>query len=431
MTAGGVTENPETDFFRHLVSWVFQDKAKRIGVAVSGGGDSMALLDLLHWNALREDVSLFVATVNHGLRPEAKGEAAMVAAFCADRGLPHDILHWQWDGQGNLQSRARQARYDLLARWAKRNRVKRVALGHTRDDVAETFLMRLARASGVDGLAQMERHLDRHGVAFLRPLLQLSRAELRLYLEGQGITWAEDPSNDDNAFERVRARKVLKVLAPLGIDAKVLGDVAFNIWQAKDALHMYTYFEARDHVQQTSGDLVLPSENASLDRHIPGDILLRLRRAALQFVSGQAYPPRQEAMNDLEMALFAGRKHTLHGCLITKEPGAKRWQDRWRITREYNAVKDLACATDQLWDGRWVLEGPHAADLEIRALGEAGLRAVPDWRDSGMPRMSLLSSPAVWRGDQLISAPLAGFINQWQASLTESRDDFAASLIRR
>jgi len=169
---------------RHFVGSPFQaHPAQHIGVAVSGGSDSMALLDLLcHWGE-EEGVRVSAATVDHGLRVEAKAEAARVAAFCVARGIPHDILIWDgWNGTGNMQAEARSARFELLAEWSRIRGIDVVALGHTSDDQAETFLMRLARKSGVDGLAGMSRDITRHGIRFVRPLLRQSRLALQDYL---------------------------------------------------------------------------------------------------------------------------------------------------------------------------------------------------------------------------------------------------------
>jgi tRNA(Ile)-lysidine synthase len=102
----------------------------------------------------------------------------------------------------------------------------------------------------------------------------------------------------------------------------------------------------------------------------------------------------------------------------------------WRISREFNAVEHIATPTDQIWDRRWRLDGPHAPGLAVRALGDA-VAQCPDWRETGLPRSSLLASPAIWSRDELVAAPLAGLPNHWAAELATARDDFAAFLIAR
>ena len=181
----------------------------KIGVAVSGGSDSLALLFLLHEWA---QVPIAAATVNHGLREEAQSEVELVAGVCDDLGIPHRALKWQgWDGKGNLQDQARQNRYSLLADWARGERCETVALGHTMDDQAETFLMRLARSSGIDGLSGMDGRIWRNDQRFDRPLLSVRRAELQDYLTQRGVDWVDDPSNEDERFDRVKARKALRI----------------------------------------------------------------------------------------------------------------------------------------------------------------------------------------------------------------------------
>ena len=101
-----------------------------------------------------------------------------------------------------------------------------------------------------------------------------------------------------------------------------------------------------------------------------------------------------------------------------------------RITREHAAVAGTASPCDQIWDNRWRMSGPCTADLQIRALGH-GITQCSSWRDTGLPHSSLRASPAIWRGADLIAAPLAGFGADWSAELIKSRDDFAAFLIRR
>jgi len=392
----------------------------------------MALLDLMVWHGKEKDFEVLAVTVDHGLRAEAKEEVALVASFCAKRGIPHSVVNWAWDGAGNLQGKARKARYELISAWAERKGVDVVALGHTQDDQAETVLMRMARQSGVDGLSGMPRRFERHGVTWIRPFLfGLGRSELRDYLNSRDITWCDDPSNDDDTYERVRARRAAACLAEIGIDSETLWTVASNAQSARFALDHYAWREVEENeiVTTDRGDLILPEQFLTPRHQVPTEVGRRIMIAALRWISGAEYPPRRSALLGIGVGMIDADRHTVAGCLISRVKAKRRMDQQLRITREYNAVKDITSSTDALWDDRWALEGPHDADLEVRALGEA-VKDCPDWRETGLPRQSLLASPAVWKGDELVAAPVAGLKNGWEASAT-GRGSFAESLLSR
>ncbi|NNE88338.1 MAG: tRNA lysidine(34) synthetase TilS [Silicimonas sp.] len=419
-----------TNWLRLSSGWHFIDaRPQRLGVAVSGGSDSMALLDLMIWHGGQAGFEVHAVTVDHGLRPEAKQEALLVAEYCAGRGVSHEVLTWEWDGKGNLQAQAREARYSLMADWAVRRGIDYVALGHTRDDQAETVVMRLTRMSGVDGLAGMPGAFERYDVTWVRPLLRHQRDDIRQYLTYQNVSWCDDPSNEDEAFERVRVRRAAAVLAEVGITQDTLVGIADNMQSAKWALQFYTEREVEDGlVEEDRGDLIIP-EAPKEERLIPGEILRRVQIAILQWLSGNPYPPRNQAMINLVAEMAQADRHTLFGCMVTRLTDKGSSESRLRFSREYNAVKDTVSPTNQLWDGRWRLEGPHDAALEVRALGKALVECF-DWRMTGMPQTSLQASPAVWQGNELISAPLAGFSNGWTAKAT-GRGNFAQFLLSR
>ena len=408
-------------FVEHIFnSPFFLDTPQHVAAAVSGGSDSMALLSYLCLWAERRDVTVSAITVDHGLREGSAEEADFVALHCAERGIAHETLRWEgWDGTGNLQAEARRARYTLMAEYARANGIDTIALGHTEDDQAETFLLRLARVSGVYGLAQMANRFERNGITWVRPLLQRSRAKAQAHLERQGIAWVDDPSNEDPRFDRVQARRILAQLEPLGITVGGLASTSHHLSTAKAALEHYALKEALDHAKTEGGDLLLP-----LHRPVPLDTNRRLICAALQWVGREPYVPRRRALADLELGLTRSGAHTLAGCFMS------RTQEATRFTREWNAVKTLRRPTDKIWDGRWQLEGPHEDGLEIAALGEDGLQHCPDWRDTGLPRPSLLSSPAIWEGSALIAAPLAGLSNGWTATLAQPFLHFLANRAR-
>ncbi|MDX5358164.1 MAG: tRNA lysidine(34) synthetase TilS [Rhodobacterales bacterium] len=377
-----------------------------VAIAVSGGGDSMALLDLAIGAA--RGIPVQAVTLDHGLRPEAAAEAATVAAFCAGRGISHTTLRWTgWDGSGNLQAEARAARYRLIGSWAAGQGIGQVWLGHTRDDVAETFLIRLGRASGLEGLARMAPAFQREGMAWVRPLLDIARADLRAHLCARGLGWVEDPSNLDDGYARVRVRKALDVLAGIGLTPEAIAHSAAALDGARGLVadHMAGEWAAR--VTLDRGDLLIRTDGAG------AEVLRRLLVAGLRLIGGQDWAPRHAALVDLTGRLARQGRHTLSGCLITRKG------DMLRIAREWQAVRGLEVPSDAEWDGRWSLDGPHAPGLTIRALGQ-GIGLCPDWRGVGLPRASLMAGPAVWAGKVLIAAPLAGLCPVWTARLRPS-----------
>lgn len=393
----------------------------QIGVAVSGGGDSIALLHLLSRCFDPDQVQLHVATVDHGLRPESAREAEQVADFSEKLGYTHSTLRWKrWDGAGNLQDKARRARYALLSDWAKMHKIDAVALGHTADDQAETVLMRLGRAAGVDGLSAMSARRTMHGVCFVRPMLDLTRNQLRSYLRDNDLTWADDPSNEDTRFDRIKARQAMEALAPLGITPLALSTVARNMEQVRTALDWYSFLAARDLVQVVDGDIVLDHRKF---RTLPDEIARRLMVQAIIWISGSEYAPRRRAVNGAIQAARDRRSATVLGCRLTYHNG-QIW-----ICREYNAVQSHRCDRDDLWDGRWRMNGPELEWCEIRALGRSGMLQVPDWRDSGRPYAALMASPAVWRGTQLVAAPIAGYPQGWHAETAVNSEEFFSAIL--
>ncbi|PIE16569.1 MAG: tRNA lysidine(34) synthetase TilS [Rhodobacterales bacterium] len=392
-----------------------------LGVAVSGGSDSCALLHLLHLWGREQGVEIEAVTVDHGLREGSADEARMVGQICAALGIKHSILHWSgWDGRGNLQDQARRARYRLMADWAKARGIAHVALGHTLDDQAETVLLRLARGSGVDGLSGMAPVSTAAGIVWHRPLLSLQRQELRDFLTRHGVCWVEDPSNDDPRFDRVKMRQALELLAPLGIDRQRLAATAQALQPARQALELQTQAAAQPLVRLQHGDVLIGQSGFAA---LPAEIQARLLIHALRWVSRSDYPPRRRAVLQLLADIGAGKAGSLQGCLIRPQRGDIH------ICREYQAVRDVQCPVEALWDQRWRVEGPFAPGLSIRALGEEGLRQCPNWRDSDVPRASLLASPAIWQNQTLIAAPLAKNRNGWRCSLQFDCADFISSIL--
>lgn len=392
-----------------------------LGVAVSGGSDSLGLLVVLAQWAAEGGPVLHAVTVDHGLRAEAATEAQEVARYCAELGVTHDILTWNgWAGEGNLQHRAREARYDLMSHWARSREIDQVAVAHTADDQAETFLMRLARESGLDGLSAMNERKRQGGTVFCRPALGVRREDLRDILRNRGMSWVEDPSNANSEYDRVKAREALAVLEPLGITAPGLARTAVHLAEARSTLNWYAFIAARDLAHVQAADVVIDLRKF---RILPDEICRRVLLEALNWVSGAHYGPRGKTLELLMESLRGGTDMTLHGCHVSVNAR------EIRVTRELKAVTGLEIQASGLWDGRWQLEGPWQEGVRIAALREDGVLQCPVWRETGLPLRSLSASPAVWRGRELISAPLAGLYNGWRAENLRPEEDFFAAFL--
>lgn len=394
----------------------------RIGIAVSGGGDSVALMHLLHDCFCDDPVELMVATVDHGLRAESRQEAEEVAQMAQNLGLQHEILTWDQGpaATGNLQDQARRARYALLTAWARKHDIADLALGHTADDQAETVIMRLMRASGVTGLAGMAPRRTQDGVSLRRPLLPLRRSDLRDYLRASKAQWIEDPSNDDDSFERIKTRKALAVLEDLGLTVPALATVAQNMGKASTALGWYGFLAARDMVRHEAGAVVIDLRKF---RTLPDEISHRLMLQALLWVSGGQYSPRRQPMIKAVAIAQRGGSSTLAGCRILNH-GEEIW-----IFREAAMVQNTACQPGEVWDQRWRVFAGKLDGCEVLPLGADGLRACPDWRALNCPAPVLAVTPALWCQGVLMAAPLAGFANGTTAEAINSAEEFFAALL--
>ena len=216
-----------------------------LGLAVSGGPDSVALL-LLAQAAFPSRIE--AATVDHGLRAEAAAEAETVARLCGEIGVPHATL-CVTVAPGNVQSQARDARYAALAGWMAARGLAALATAHHGDDQAETLLMRLNRGSGVSGLAGVRARgkVPGTGLLLLRPLLGWRRAELASIVTGAGVIPADDPSNRDDRFDRVRIRGAMA-----GVDWLDIPAMAASAAHLSDADQALEWAAAREWAEAVS-----------------------------------------------------------------------------------------------------------------------------------------------------------------------------------
>ncbi|MGY3342397.1 MULTISPECIES: tRNA lysidine(34) synthetase TilS [unclassified Bradyrhizobium] len=219
------------------------EAAPALVLAVSGGPDSVALMWLAaRWRrSFTRGPELTAVTVDHGLRSEAAREAREVKRLAAELGLAHRTLHWRGaKPKTGLPAAAREARYRLLAKAAHSAGASHVLTAHTRDDQAETLLMRLVRGSGIAGLSAMARLTTRDAIVLARPLLDVSKSQLIATLKRAGIGFADDPTNRDATFTRPRLRALLPQLAAEGGDARTLVRLSARLARANAAVEVLT-----------------------------------------------------------------------------------------------------------------------------------------------------------------------------------------------
>lgn len=262
--------------------------------AISGGPDSTALMHLLaRWGQASGRPRIVSATVDHGLRPEARAEAEAVAATARQLGLIHHILTWSPPRPGAVsQDRARRARYALLAACAEAEGATTLLTAHTLDDQAETILMRAAAGSGLSGLGGMRRIVTRGALRHLRPFLAIPKATLVATCEAQGWPYIQDPSNRDPRYARARLRTLLPRLAEEGMDAPRIARLGARLQRADEALDHVAMAALALHRRSPEGDTAcIQLDFAGLARE-PAEIALRTLSLAIAGTKSGAEPDR-------------------------------------------------------------------------------------------------------------------------------------------
>ncbi len=383
----------------------------RIAVATSGGADSLALCLLAARWVRRRRGTLTALTVDHGLRFEAAAEARDVGRWLRQRRIAHRVL--VWDGRKpatGVQEQARRARYELLSDWCRKHRILHLLLGHQRDDQAETLLLRLARGSGFDGLAAMPTIVERDGIRYLRPLLDVSHAALVATLEHWRQPWLEDPSNDDARYARVRIRRSL---AHMVVTNAALAQSARSIGRVRAVR------DAAASAFLATAATIDPRGFCTLDRRLIADSDIDVVRGALArvlaCVGGAEYPVRRARLARLADAVHGDgpfASSTLGGCRVIAQK-----EDRLLVCREagrVDAVDELPPGSTLRWDDRFeVILRQKGCARGLSVAKRAGNRwpgeeDAAHLAEQSLPRAVLPALPAVYRGAKLVAVPHLG-----------------------
>jgi len=384
-----------------------------LGIAVSGGSDSLSLLFLINSWSNKKNLKIIILTVDHNLRNGSADEALYVGELCNKLGLQHKTLLWgHEDIKGNLSANAREARYRLMQNSIPSGAI--LITGHTLDDQAETFLMRLRRGSGVDGLASMAEQsylsFGNDEMIIFRPLLDFERQTLRSVLKFYEVDWIEDPTNNDPSFERVRVRDLLARFVEIGIDKNTISRTAFLMQSAKTALNQYALDCYEKFGSCDNGDIIFDFDEFSKQ---PLDIKRRLMSASQKWISNQKYRPRLSQVDALINSI--DEKITFSGsgtiCYVHN--------NSIKITREVNAcVNEVDASNGVIFDRRWKLvTSENCKDLTIKCLGEDGYKLLePDLRKK-IPYKTIIALPALFKDNNLINFPFIDPMSKFRFNL--------------
>lgn len=294
-----------------FIDFMHRFDGARLAVAVSGGVDSVCLL---HWLA-KIGADITVLHVNHGLRAAADVETQYVRDLCAELNVPCHIFYWHGEKPTTgLEAAARDARYKMMTDFCRDNNMDALMVAHQADDQIETFLMNLARGSGVYGLAAMRGISDRDGVIIARPLLGIWRAELQQYCDENAIRYFADEMNSDNHYTRVKIRQNRHVLSSmLGIrDERILLAIE-NLGRTRDEMDASVN-------KLVSGVLhkgyALFPESFLFD--LGADIGLKFLGTLIQTIGGDCYQPRLNSLKTALNNLQSDCKFTLGHCTLRR-----------------------------------------------------------------------------------------------------------------
>ena len=425
-----ISSSDVTDFSRRMADVGPFESMPHVAVAVSGGADSMALALLADRWARDHGGRATALTVDHGLRPGSAPEAEQVARWLSALGIEHHILTWPGDKPGaGIQAAARAARYRLMTKACRDAGILHLLTAHHQEDQAETFLLRLSRSSGIDGLAAMPTVLETGGIRLLRPLLDMPKERLRATLKAAGQDWVEDPSNDNRAFARIRIRQSLPGLAAAGISTAALTTTAAAMARARVAL------ESTASALLGRCAFVHPTGYIRLDGRVlfdaPAEISLRALSRTLMCVGGGVYPPAMQKLENLHEKMKAQfltpngwKGATLARCRLTSSVagGSVGAFYVWREMRNLPVPQPMPLKGEMYWDRRFDLRihGPdndpdstefdnYFNDLSIAPLGRVGLMEIRAGGDGTLletvPNAALWTLPAVFDAAGLVQAP--------------------------
>lgn len=301
---------------------------KQIAVAISGGCDSMALTLALNDFCERNKIKIQALTIDHGIRKNSKNEAKKVGELLKKFKIPHKILTIPPTQipQKNIEANLREIRYKMLSKFCQKNQIEFLFVGHHLGDIAENFLIRLFRGSGLDGLSPMQKISEINGIKIIRPFLEISKDELKNYLIEKNIEWFEDETNDDEKFLRNKIRKFLASFDDKNLLEKRIYNASNEIAKTRDFFDEIMSEYELEIIEQTVDDIILI--NRQKLGEINQAIALKILAKILMKIGNKNYKPRKEKLIRFYEYLIADgaiKKREFYGCVAMnfKDKSAK------------------------------------------------------------------------------------------------------------
>lgn len=311
--------------FNIIIEKIFCDKMpKSIAVAVSGGCDSLALTILLNNFCKEKNIKLFAATIDHKIRKSSSKEASDLQKFLKTQKISHEILEIKWKEKpkSNIESKLRDARYELLHKFCKSKKIEFLFLGHILDDVAENFLIRLFRGSGIDGLSSISQISQSNQIKLVRPLLDFTKDEMKQFLQSKKIKWFEDETNLDEKFTRNKIRRILNEFDEENLIKKRIKNAADEIASARDIIDQIIDKKSKKVLSKLSDSIYLL--DVKKFAKIEETIALKILALTLMEISGKIYKPRFQNLKNFYQLIIEDKIHkkkNFYGCMLEKASG--------------------------------------------------------------------------------------------------------------
>ena len=393
--------------------------SSKIAIAVSGGLDSMVLMNLAKLSNKINTKNIHIVVVDHGLRKDSKEEALFVKEEAKKIGLRSQILIWKGKKPTTkIQETARKKRYDMIFEYCKKNNISDLFVAHHLDDQIENFIFRMFRGSGIKGLTSFSNFYKIDGINLIRPLIEIPKSDLLIFAKKQKIKWVEDVSNANFAFDRIKIRNALGNFYENGFDKKLFLKSINKLKSINEDLDFITDDYVSKYIEVHENIYV--SIRKEFFDNSPKEIQMRVIKNCISFFAPEKlYSPKDLKMINILKWIKNNRKidsKTLGGTLFKKNKNAILL---YKEVNKLSNIKPVSISKYEFkcWDNRFLIKSNIKINGKISYLGPEGVKILKSKKidlnkaKKEAPIAAIYSSPAVWEKKRLISAPIFNYSN--------------------